>query len=391
VTRRPVAGTAVAALTVCVVGIDIALGLALSQESGSSPKASLIPLVLALAAVGGLITARKPGHVYGWVLAVVAVLWATAALALDYAVLAQARSLAGVRGAVVVVAATDAVAWGTFVTFGMLLYPTGHLAGPRWRWVGWVAGLGVAAMAVGLSLTAATAGLNDVLRALTQNTAAPEQGVAAAINGVGHVGVFFGMLAGVVGLVVRARRTDAIQRLQLKWFLLGAAISAASILVQYFPAADALNWLEVVSLTAMPVVIGIAILRWRLYEIDRIISRTLAYAVLTVLLVGMYFGAVTLITAVSAGQGSTSPIAVAAATLVVAGAFHPVRRRIQAGVDRRFNRARYDAQRTVEAYRARLRDQLDLDTVAGDLIAAIAPTLQPRTAMVWVAPSGGRA
>ena len=391
INRSPrIAGTAVSALTVAVMGTDIALRVVLPEARGSVDGLSLLPLVLALAAVGGLIIARKSGHPYGWVLAVVALTWSCRSLAIDYAALADTRSYAGARAATVVAVAADAIAWGTFVTFVLLLYPTGELPSPRWRWVGWVAGVGVTAMAVGLSMTAATADLSAVLRAFSQGTTAPERGVAAVINGTGHAGIFFGMIAGVVGLFVRARRADAIERLQLKWFLLGAAITAVSILVQFFPAADAVSWLEVVSLTAMPIVIGIAILRWHLYEIDRIISRTLGYVVLTVLLAGVYLGSVTLITTLTTPLAPDSPVAVAIATLAVAGAFQPVRRRIQSAVDRRFNRARYDAQRTAEGYRARLRDQLDLDTIADDLIAAVHPSLQPQAALVWIAPPVGR-
>jgi hypothetical protein len=140
----------------------------------------------------------------------------------------------------------------------------------------------------------------------------------------------------------------------------------------------------------LPIAMGMGILRHRLYDIDRILSRTVAYALLTTVVAGVYLAGVTLLTTATANRAGDAPLAVATATLLAAAAFGPARRRIQAGVDRRFNRARYDAARTAAAYRARLREQLDLEVITADLIATAGTTVQPTAVTVWLRP-GARA
>jgi hypothetical protein len=187
------------------------------------------------------------------------------------------------------------------------------------------------------------------------------------------------------------RRSSGERRQQLKWLASGAAVSLLSVIVATSGAgalAAPLGWVTGIAwfgIAALPVSIGVAILRYRLYEIDRIISRTLAYTFITGLLVGVYAGLVLLATHVLGFKG---PVAVAASTLAAAALFTPVRRRVQRIVDRRFNRARYDAERTVATFTARLQDDVDLDTVRTDLLAAVHQALEPAHASVWLA--GGR-
>jgi hypothetical protein len=308
-------------------------------------------------------------------------------LLVDYASMTVART-GDVDDLLVAGASTaGAVAWGLFVTYGLLLYPTGALPGRRWRVVGWAAGSGLVLMGVGLGWIALDLGGPATLAVLQAGGAAPEEGIPGTLNAIGHVLIFASMVAGAVGLFVRMRRADSIERLQLKWFAFGAAIAAASILVQLSDAVGDFGlYLEIAAFTALPAVIGIAVLRWRLYEIDRIVSRTLAYGLLTVLLGGIYLGAVTALTALTAPVTGDSPVAVAVATLLAAAAFGPARRRIQAGVDRRFNRSRYDAQRTIERFSARMRDQVDLDEVADELHTVSAEALHPAAALLWLRP-----
>jgi hypothetical protein len=190
-------------------------------------------------------------------------------------------------------------------------------------------------------------------------------------------------VAAVVSLVVRFRRSRGEERLQLKWFTFaGLLLPLAIYLGDLLP--DALSNLSTAVIVVLPIAAGVAILRYRLYEIDRLINRTLVYGLLTVLL-GLGYSAVVL----GLGQllGRDSSLVVAAATLAVAALFQPARRRIQAVVDRRFNRHRYDAARTVERFSARLRDQVDLDTLSAELLAVVHQTMQPTRASLWLRPA----
>lgn len=384
-TRRAAIG--LTALTLGLMAAGIIQRLAIPQARGSFDGLSLLPMLIALAAVGGLVAARRPDNSYGWVLSAVACMWTINGVAADYAAAALARGWIGVWPATLATVITAGLAWGTFVTFVLLLYPTGTLPTPRWRWIARGAVLGLLCMTVGLCWTALKAGAPETMRRFRVGEAVSESGVAELLNGIGHVLVFAALVAGVVSLFVRHRRADAIQRLQLKWFAFGAALVAVSILVA--PLLGETAWLELVAISVMPVVIGVAILRWHLYDIDRIVSRSLGYAVLTLLLVGIYLVAVTTLTTLTAPVTRSSPIAVAVATLLAAAAFQPARRRIQSVVDRRFNRSRYDAQRTVALFATSLRQEVDIDDVESHLLLTVDTVLQPSAVAVWLRPGAG--
>jgi hypothetical protein len=192
------------------------------------------------------------------------------------------------------------------------------------------------------------------------------------------------LLAGVVGLIARFRRSGQEQRLQLKWFMYASAISAVAILAGAVFANNVLIPFDI-TFPLIPAAVGIAILKYRLYDIDRVISRTLAYAIVTGLLVGVYAGLVLLATQVFRFH---TPVAVAASTLVAAALFSPLRRRVQQVVDRRFNRVRYDADQMVAAFAARLRDAVDLGTVRADLLATVNSAVEPAHISVWIARQG---
>jgi hypothetical protein len=195
------------------------------------------------------------------------------------------------------------------------------------------------------------------------------------------------ILAAVVSLVVRFRRSRGEERLQLKWFTYAAALLPLVFLDNLVPDAVA-NLLFAAVVACLPVAAGIAILRYRLYEIDRLINRTLVYGLLTALLAGIYAALVLGLGQLSGQLGARTPSwVVAVATLAVATLFQPARRRIQRAVDRRFNRRRYDAARTVEAFSVRLRDQVDLDTLSAELLAVVDQTVQPTRAALWLRPS----
>jgi hypothetical protein len=198
-----------------------------------------------------------------------------------------------------------------------------------------------------------------------------------------------GLLVGAVSLVLRFRRARGVEHLQLRWLALAAACASVLLLtglVAVYLGRDVLVLAALaLCLALLPLGTGAAILRYRLYDLDRIISRTLAYGLLTVLL-GLGYAAVVLGLGRLLPEGSS--LVVAAATLAVAAIFQPARRRVQALVDRRFNRRRYDAARTIDGFSARLRDQVDLDTLTGELLAVVDQTVQPIRASLWLRPSG---
>jgi peptidoglycan/LPS O-acetylase OafA/YrhL len=195
------------------------------------------------------------------------------------------------------------------------------------------------------------------------------------------------VVVGALSLVVRFRRARGTERQQLRWVALAAVLASLAILVvlagMVVGNAAVLIWAAGISFAVLPLAIGAAVARYRLYDLDRIISRTLAYGLLTVLLGGGYAAVV-----LGLGQllGRSSSLAVAGATLAVAALFQPVRRRVQQAVDRRFNRRRYDAARTIAAFSTRLREELDLDTLTGELLTVVEQTMQPTQASLWLRP-----
>jgi hypothetical protein len=195
-----------------------------------------------------------------------------------------------------------------------------------------------------------------------------------------------GIAGAIAALVVRFRRSRGIERQQLKWFTYAAALAPLPGFV-YEAAPSIFGLLRTLILPLVPISVGVAILRYRLYEIDRIINRTLVYGLLTVVL-GLSYAAGSLVFALVAGTGADPPSwLVAGATLAAAAIFRPARRRIQAAVDRRFNRRKYNTAQTIQAFSTRLRDQIDLDTLSSELLAVVDQTMQPTQVSVWLRPS----
>jgi hypothetical protein len=268
----------------------------------------------------------------------------------------------------------------------ILLFPDGRLPSPRWRLavVGYLV-LGLADMAVQAQMS---------VYALTHHrTQVNTSGQLLLSNGsysvfFAPVGLIFfaAWLLAVVYQIVRWRRSAGESRQQLSWLMAGGAVALVSFIAGVVIQAHHGIWQSVgavfvIGVAALPIGMGVAILKYRLYEIDRIISRTLAYAIVTGLLAGVYAGLVLLATRV---LSLNSPVAVAASTLAAAALFTPVRRRVQRVVDRRFNRVRYDGDRMVEAFAARLKDAVDLDTVRADLAGVVHQALEPAHVSVWI-------
>jgi hypothetical protein len=197
------------------------------------------------------------------------------------------------------------------------------------------------------------------------------------------------MGAAVVSLVLRFRRSQGVERQQLKWFTsAGVLLFSWSIVDPVLPEVAPFTVFFGLTIALVPVAAGIAVLRYRLYEIDRLINRTLVYGLLTALLAGVYAGLVLILGQVFGRVGGEPPsLAVAGATLAVAALFQPARRRIQQAADRRFNRRSYNAATTIEAYSVRLRDQLDLDTLSAELLAVVDQTMEPTRVSMWLRPS----
>jgi hypothetical protein len=346
-----------------------------------------VPYLLAMASaatVGAVLAGRRPRHPVGWLLlgiAVAVIMLGVCDAYAAYGLLARPGSLPGARWAAIYVD----VSWGVLsalLGFVLLLTPTGKLPSPRWRWWAWLV-----AVASVLSVTLHANPLDPPYEAV----AVPllfESGPLAAMARLGDIIVLVGLLVAAGSLVLRFRRARGIERLQLRWVTAAAALAAlaaAVILVTWATIGAAAQpiWelATVAFMAALPLATGASVLRYRLYDLDRIISRTLAWTVLTILL-GLGYAAAVLLLGLLLPDSSS--LAVAGATLAVAATFQPVRRRVQEIVDRRFNRRRYDAARTIAAFSARLREEVDLDTLSVELLAVTDQTMQPTTVSLWL-------
>jgi hypothetical protein len=263
------------------------------------------------------------------------------------------------------------------LAFLFLLFPTGQLRSRRWRPAAWFAG-GASALAAVCAVIAAS---TEWAHPFALSGPGSPGGVTAFLLLMTNVLVSAALLVSVVALVVRFAKSSGEERLQLKWCAAAALVLVAVFVASIWVNSAAVNILQSLALLCLWTAIATAVLKYRLYEIDRIISRTLAYAIVTGLLVGLYAGLVLLATHVLSLH---STVAVAAATLAAAALFSPVRRRVQRVVDRRFNRARYDADTTVALFAAHLKDAVNLDSVQDDLASVVQQALEPAHVSVWI-------
>jgi hypothetical protein len=362
----------------------------LEDSSNAAPTlATIAPVTLAVvsaAIVGALVASRRPGHPVGWLLLGVGLAVATNALVepyVKYGLVVRPGSVPGARYLVPILYSSYLVGLAC-AGFVLLLTPTGSLPSPRWRWWARAAAAAPVLIVLGFAVQPDPLAPDYLGNPLAVPALAPAL-LVAALAGMAVVGV--GLLAGAVSLVLRFRRARGVERLQLRWLALAAALASALLLaglVAVFLGRDAVVLASLsLCLALLPLATGAAILRYRLYDLDRIISRTLAYGLLTVLL-GLGYAAVVLGLGRLLPEGSS--LVVAAATLAVAALFQPLRRRLQAVVDRRFNRRRHDAARIIDGFGARLRDQVDLDTLTADVLAVVDQTMQPTQASLWLRP-----
>jgi len=345
--------------------------------------------VLTFSVVGALIAYRQPRNAIGWIFCGIGLLVGINSLAGGYAV----YSLAGgsFPGSLAETAAWfSSWSWSLLLyvptTFLLLLFPDGRLPSPRWRPVIWCAAIGLIGFVAGYALEAGP--LDDFPR--ITNPYGVDSSILEPVRVAGAILASGSMVASAVSLIVRMRRAGRVERQQIKWLAYGGAVVVGAIFVSGVIGIwnqDAAIALVGFGLLGLPIFTGIAIARYRLYEIDIVINRTLVYGALTAALVAVYFGGVATSQALMralTGQEQQPQFAIVVSTLAIAALFNPLRRRIQSFIDRRFYRSKYDARKTLGAFSVKLRDETDLNALGDDLINVVRETMQPAHVSLWL-------
>jgi hypothetical protein len=378
---------------------------------GAVPRAMfatwVLVLLIILSTMGALIVARQPANRIGWSFAAAGLGLALQTFATQYAIYALLINPGSLPGAAWLAWVSSWLTippiYSAFAAL-LLLFPSGRLLSPRWRPVAWLVVGWIVGVAVG-NFTYPPDSYLGVEAPVRLNQAAGQ--IMNTIGSLAWLLVTLAIPAAAASLVVRFRRSRGQERQQLKWLAYAAAMLGVGLLgIGLVDLLEQLEWVRppstqpvaavlagvaILGVTALPITAGIAVLKYRLYEIDRIINRTLVYGLLTALLAAVYAGLVLSIGQLSGAIGAEPPSwAVAGATLAVAALFQPARRRIQAIVDRRFNRRRYNTAQTIQAFSTRLRDQVDLDTLSSELLAVVDQTMEPTQVSLWLRPSPPR-
>lgn len=389
---RMARGTAIASLALTIATAIAAVVLAQLNEGASRASIPLLLATLMFGVVGALVLSRRPDNAIGWIFCAIGVLWATGAIAVEYAVYGTVTR----PGAPFAWLGAWYGEWN-WIPFWFLtlvvtpaLFPTGGALSSRWRRFLIGASLGAIAMTVVVSLDPVL----DVEG--TSHTLANPIGIDGATwldpddrESLSSILLFPIMFlssgAAGVSIVLRFRRSRGDERLQLKWFSLAAVIVVAGFFILAFaPSGSSIDAAYGLLVALIPAAAGLSILRYRLYDIDVIINRTLVYGLLTAALIGSYLIIIVTLSRVLDPITRDSDVAVAASTLAVAALFRPLRSRVQGFIDRRFYRAKYDAERALDAFGARLRDEVDIDSVRGDVLTIVRNTIQPAHASLWI-------
>jgi hypothetical protein len=358
--------------------------------------------LLAFPVAGVLIATRRSGSRIGWLLLAIGLCWGVANLTpyADYGLRLHPGSVPAGNLIAPIVSAMWAPAIGLCGTFLLLLFPDGHLPSPRWRWVAWLSGFTIVAGTLSLILTPGL--MKDAGYPATRNPYGIGP-LATAIDAAHLVLILLpvSMVLSAAGLIARYRRAALVEREQIKWLAFAAALVAGTYAV-VLPVSEIVSpngvppaWVQVAQAVALlsfaliPLAILVAVLRYRLFEIDVIIRRTITYAVLVALLGAGYVAGIWMLgTALRSLAGASGTIAVTVTTLLLWTAFQPLQARVVRVVDRRFARERYDAGRALAGLSARLRDRGELDAVERELLDVVAETLQPRHATLWLREQG---
>ncbi len=381
-----------------------------SLNPGAPKAVSQEPLVfdiwfllvsLSFATVGALVASRQPRNAIGWIFCALGVCNSLAAASQGYAIYALLTGPAYLPGGAVANWLSSLLAGPiVFAMFALvlLLFPDGRPLSSSWRAVVW---LDLAAIALIFGFAFKPGPLDTSL--LDADNPFGIKGAGALFEALGIVGIFLALAAaatGAVSLVLRLRRSRGDERQQLKWFAFAGAVFCAAFatgpVLWSLPPSSGFGWIWTVlflsAVSTIPAAAGVAILRYRLYDIDVIINRTLVYGAVTATLVLVYLGGVAAAQTafrLLTGQEQQPQLAVVASTLVIAALFNPLRRSLQAFVDRRFYRKKYDAARVLEAFSARLREETDFDTLSEDLANVARETVQPEFVSLWLRSSGG--
>jgi hypothetical protein len=357
-------------------------------------------LILAFPLVGALIASKRPKNAVGWLCLAIGLLWTLGGIA-DYYGYYGAATPGSVPFPVAMAGISNWIwvpAIGLLGTYVLMLFPDGRLPSRRWRPLAWLSGAVILLLSLGVML--APGPLNNL--AGVRNPFGIEGADWLTVGAYAVLPLLpLCMLASALSLVLRYRRSGGDERQQIKWIAFAASVvvvlyAIAMIASFVFPeeswtTAGSVWWLNLLtyavlsSFTLVPIAVGIAVLKYRLYDIDRIINRALIYGSLTVMLVALYFGGIVVLQrlfVLLTGQRST--LAVVASTLLIAALFNPLRRRIQSFIDRRFYRRKYDARRILEAFSARLRDETDLDSLNAEITSVVRDTLRPTHVTLWL-------
>jgi hypothetical protein len=374
-------------------------GLALDQMTRSTAPgrpfygpvdaAFYLATVLTFSVVGAIVASRQPRNAIGWIFCGIGLVVGLNCFTGSYAEYRLAGGSAA--GSLAETAAWFASwSWTLWVyvptSFLLLLFPDGRLPSSRWRPVAWCAALGVISFVAGNALEPGP--LEDFPQ--ITNPYGVESPILGAVAIAGGILASASMVASAVSLIVRMRRAGRVERQQIKWLAYGGALAVGAFFasgVIYIWSPDAAISVISLGLLGVPIFTGVAIARYRLYEIDIVINRTLVYGALTAALVAVYFGGVATLQALLralTGQEQQPQLAIVVSTLAIAALFNPLRRRIQSFMDRRFYRSKYDARKTLESFSTKLRDETNLDALSDDLVGVVRETMQPAYVSLWL-------
>ena len=383
--RRLAVVTALLCVVMVVAGVAV---IPATEQTSTEIAVALSTFALAFTLVGALVSVVRRDNPVGWLMLLVGLLMSIPVLAGQYAGHALFgdgdENLPAARFGAWLSTWMYVLAIGAVIQV-LLVFPSGSLQGWRRRAAAAAAAITVFTAVLQALVPGDMDGFPGIPNPLGVDSAG---GLVRPLLAVAGVLYFAAFVVAVISIFVRLRRAQGVERQQLKWFALAAALFVASQVVNLLPIGLDDSWIGlaavVLSLLAMPLAIGLAVLRYRLYDIDVVINRTLVYGGLTATLAGVYLGSVLVLQRVLSPLTDQSDLAVAASTLGVAGIFRPARSRIQRAVDRRFYRRRYDAARTLDAFSGRLRHELDLAAVGEDLRAAVRETVQPAHVSLWL-------